>query len=146
MVSRNLDSALFPCPVQDSLLRFLVHFHFILSLSADISLIEKFFHKMVISLEDWSGQSFFTWISRQFWTSAQTLCCHGYSSIHLCLSVSPRHNSRRLSLSMLVPRKKWTVPQLTGVYGRVQVPRNLDCTLLPWRSLTPWSRQVSRQP
>ena len=25
-----------------------------------------------------------------------------------------------------VPRKKWTVPQLTGAYGMVRVPRNLD--------------------
>ena len=29
----------------------------------------------------------------------------------------PKHNSRRRSLSMLVPRNKWPVPELTGVYG-----------------------------
>ena len=66
-------------------------------------------------------------------------CC-----ISLCCS--PRHNIRRRSLSMLVPRKKWTVPQLTGVYGMVRVPRNLDSTLLLSRSLLPWSKIVSRQP
>ena len=44
-----------------------------------------------------------------------------------------------------VPRKKWTVPQLTRAYGRVRVPRNLDCTLLHWRSLLPRSKKVSTQ-
>ena len=45
-----------------------------------------------------------------------------------------------------VPRKKWTVPQLTGVYGIVRVPRNLDCTLLLSRSLLPWLKKVTTQP
>ena len=98
------------------------------SFSADISPIEKLLHKMMISLENWSGQSFFqwkiTWYSRQFSAFAQTLCCRGYSSLHLCLSVSPKHDCRRRSLLMLVPRKKWTVPQLTGVYSPVWVSRN----------------------
>ena len=46
---------------------------------------------------------------------------------------------------MLVPRKKWTVPQLTRAYGRVRVPRNLDCTLVHWRSLLPRSKNVLTQ-
>ena len=54
-----------------------------------------------------------------------------------------RHNYRRRSLSMLVPRKKWTVPQLTGVHGIVRVPRDLDCTLVPSRSLLSSSRKDS---
>ena len=57
----------------------------------------------------------------------------------------PKHNSRRRSLSMLVPRKKWTVPQLTGVNSIVRVPRHLDCTLLHSRSLSPRSNKVSTQ-
>ena len=44
------------------------------------------------------------------------------------LCCSPRQNTRRRSLSMLVSRKKWTVPQLTGVYIILWVPRNLDST------------------
>ena len=44
-----------------------------------------------------------------------------------------------------VPRKKWTVPQLTGVYGMIRVPRDLDSTLLLSRSLSRWSVKVSRQ-
>ena len=47
---------------------------------------------------------------------------------------------------MRVSRTEWPVPQLTGVYSVVRVPRNLDCTLLPWRSLLPCSRKVLRLP
>ena len=45
-----------------------------------------------------------------------------------CFSIycSRRRNTRRRSLSMRVPRKEWTVPQLTGVYGMLRVPRDLD--------------------
>ena len=67
---------------------------------------------------------------------------------HYCISIwpCPKHNTRIRSLSMLVPRKKWTVPQLTRVYGMVRVPRDLDCTLLvDRRSLLPRSKKVSTQ-
>ena len=70
------------------------------------------------------------------------------SHYHYCISIGPcpKHNTRRHSLSMLVPRKKWPVSQLTGVYGIVRVPRDLDCTRLGDRSLLPWSKKVLTQP
>ena len=43
-----------------------------------------------------------TRFSRHFSAAAQAVCYLAYSSLHLCLSVSPRHNFRRRSLSMLV--------------------------------------------
>ena len=56
--------------------------------------------------------------------------------LSFCLTITlhrslfcPKHNSKRRSLSMLVPRKEWTVTQLTWVYGMVRVPRNLDPAL-----------------
>ena len=45
-----------------------------------------------------------------------------------------------------VSRKEWPVSQLTGVYGMLRVPRNLDCTRLGDRSLLPWSIIVSTHP
>ena len=62
------------------------------------------------------------------------------SQYHFCISVwpCPRHNTRSRSLQMLVPRKKWTVTQLTGVYDIVRVPRNRDCTRLAEGSLLQW--------
>ena len=48
------------------------------------------------------------------------------SFLHSLYAFCAKHNSLWRSLSMLVPRKRWTVPQLTGVYGRVRVPRHLD--------------------
>ena len=50
-----------------------------------------------------------------------------------CISAccSRRDNTRRRSLFMRVSRKVWPVPQRTGFYSKVRVPRNLDCTLLP---------------
>ena len=66
---------------------------------------------------------------------------HYFISSWLC----PRHNSRRRSLSMLVPRKEWTVLQLKRVYGMMRVPRNLDCTLIHLRSLLQRSINVLTQ-
>ena len=57
----------------------------------------------------------------------------------------PRHDTRRRSLFMRVSRDEWPVPQLTEVYRMLRVPRNPGCTLLPSRSLLPWSKKVSRQ-
>ena len=47
-------------------------------------------------------------------------------SLSLCIFIlsCPKHNTRRRSLSMLVPRKEWPVSQLTGVYGMLRVSRN----------------------
>ena len=68
--------------------------------------IEEFFHKMEISLDNWSESPFFqwkmTWFSRHFFATTRALWCLAYSSLHVCLCVSPRHNSRRRSLFMLV--------------------------------------------
>ena len=72
------------------------------SFAATISHMEEFFHKMPISLENWNESAFFQWLSRQFSPSAQALFCLVYSSLHLCLFVSPRHNSRRHYLFMRV--------------------------------------------
>ena len=49
---------------------------------------------------------------------------------------------------MRVSQKDWPVPQLTGLYGMLRVPRNLDCPLLPSRRLFPrcesvWARNLS---
>ena len=67
---------------------------------------------------------------------------------HYCISIwpCPKHNTRLRSLSMLVPRKKWTVPQLTRVYGRVRVPRDLESTLLPWWLCSSWSKKSKVNP
>ena len=59
--------------------------------------------------------------------------------LHLTL-FCPRYTCRRWSLAMLVPREKSTVPQLTGVYGIVRVPGDLDCTLVYSRRLLPRSK------
>ena len=101
-VPQNLDLASFQCSVLGSSLS--TSFSF--SLSAAVSQTEVFLHQMAIYLENWSESSFFQWkmtrFSRHFSAAAQAVCYLAYSSLHLCLSVSPRHNFRRRSLSMLV--------------------------------------------
>ena len=70
-------------------------------------------------------------------------------TISLCLlhlsPFCPAHDSRRRSLFMLVLSHPDT-HYLSGVYGWVRVPRNLDCSRLGDRSLLPWSKrsQLSR--
>ena len=63
-----------------------------------------------------------------------TWCIPHLSAFATSLSISPSlylfcsvHKCKRaFSRLMRVPRKKWAVPQLTGAYGMVRVPRNLD--------------------
>ena len=129
--------------------------------------IEEFLHKMAISLKNCrfkqQNHSFLAnwpdsrssshnplWFLENWPVHLPWIYCAHWSTFGLrrissfTLSLYPfcsRHNSRRRSLSMLVPRKKWTVPQLTGVYSIVRVPRDLDCThLVDWSRL-PWSRK-----
>ena len=136
--------------------------------------IEEFLHKMAISSAQNSRHiSFFLrklTISSasvlNIWSHSSLFCLLISSSLSLMLSSTapfgrpsasleflhslsldvfcPRHNSSRRSLFMRVSRKEWPVPQLTGVYGMVRVPRNLDCIMLPSRSLLPWSKKSQR--
>ena len=106
----------------------------------------------------------------QFWIFDHNLSCSVCSSLHLSLILSctvpldftalfgrpptsleflhslslyafcPRHNSRRRSLFMRVSRNEWPVSQLTEVYSIVRVLRDLDCPLLPSRSLLRWRK------
>ena len=63
---------------------------------------------MAISLTNWSESSFFQWFSHQLSVFAQSLYCFVYSSLHLYLSASPRHNFRRRSLFMQVLSHSYT--------------------------------------
>ena len=119
-VPRILDSALLQCPVLDSFLFTSSSF----SLSAAASHIEEILDKMVISSEDWSESSFFQWFDRQFWPFAQTLCCLVCSSLHLCLSASPKHNNARHSLSLLVLTYSDTLTTSIGIWDDAGATRS----------------------
>ena len=84
------------------------------SLSVAVSQIEEALHKTAISVENWSEQSFFQWFGRQFSVFAQAPCCRFYSSLHVCLTISPRHDSRRRSLLM------WVLSHTVKKKGRLQ--------------------------
>ena len=102
-------------------------------------------------LSSWTEESFFpckmTWLALQWWSPAQTLGYFVWWSIHLCLSSTLQDTTPEGVLSscgcsltlthttsigiwmVRVPRKEWPVLQLTGVYGMMRVPRNLDFSL-----------------
>ena len=97
---------------------FLTRFCHFRSISSSVSLsvavwqIEELLVKMPSSSENWSESSFFqrklTRFNRHFSATAQNLCCRFYSSLHLCLTISPRHNSKKAFSLNAGATKSWS--------------------------------------